>query len=313
MGGERLIFAGLQWHERIRQHIGASGEEVGREQHAVIADLRLVEQPPTPALGIGRLVVELGLDVRRVWALLAGLEVAVEDLHTGGDEVFEHEVVHVGGEDQRQLGGDRLAGGQRKGSERRAGFGVRVGLAVDAVDAQALVDGLHILHRAVDVEHRVVIQAAEAVFAGDGEQVGGFGEELERHGGGERVDLNARHIAAGQRAAVEGGVEGVIGADIANADHGLVEREQGPGVIVTDVPQALGVAMSGEPAHCVRDHHVGGVELGKGIQHHRGGVDGRAARKDADAGRLPVRAGGALNGRCFEVRDQVFGALVAGV
>ena len=43
----------------------------------------------------------------------------------------------------------------------------------------------------------------------------------------------------------EGSMEGEIGIEVAKADHRLVERQHGPGVLVAGAPQAAGVPMGG--------------------------------------------------------------------
>ncbi len=47
---QRPVLARLQQHQRVGQLVGACRQVVGRPGDVVVVDLRLVEQPPAPAL-----------------------------------------------------------------------------------------------------------------------------------------------------------------------------------------------------------------------------------------------------------------------
>src|SRR6266498_2387300 len=102
------IFTCLQRNESVRQYIGSGGEVICGEEDAVVVDLRLVEEPPTPALCKGIFVVKLDWYFRCIVRLLAGLEIAIQDFHACRDIVLDHDIVRVVRQDESQLGGNGL-------------------------------------------------------------------------------------------------------------------------------------------------------------------------------------------------------------
>lgn len=102
MRGQDTILTCLQRDEGVRQHVGSGGEKIRTEEDAIVADLRFVEQPPTPALGEGIAIIELNLDLSGIDSLLARFQAPVQDLHTGRDKVFDHHVMGIVRQDERQ-------------------------------------------------------------------------------------------------------------------------------------------------------------------------------------------------------------------
>ncbi len=113
--------------------------------------------------------------------------------------------------------------------------------------------------------------------------------------GFERCELCTGNIAAGERVAIQRGVEGEICAQVADAYHGCVERHDRPGIIVTDCPQPAGAAMRGKITHSIEQYLIGRVDLRKHVHHNGRCINRGAAREDIFTLRFPMRAGGCDN------------------
>ncbi len=119
MRRQHTELACLRRDEGVGQFVGASGQVIGCPGDALIADLRLVEVPPAPTAREGIVRIVDDLHVGSIFALLAGLERLVQDLRPGWDVVFEHDVVGVIGQSQRQAGGEFGVGSKSKRGKRR--------------------------------------------------------------------------------------------------------------------------------------------------------------------------------------------------
>jgi len=97
MRGQHAEFTGLCRHERVCEFIGSGWQVIGGPDDAIIADLRLIEEPPTPAAREGIFGIVNGLYSCPLLTELAGLEVLVQDVRPGRNVIFEHDIVGVVG------------------------------------------------------------------------------------------------------------------------------------------------------------------------------------------------------------------------
>src|SRR3990172_4220450 len=155
--GQHAELAGLRGDKRVGQFIGSGGKVIGRPGDTLIANLRLAEVPPAPAARERIVWIVEYLHIRPIFALLAGFEGLVEDLRPGGDVVFEHDVVGIVRQGQRQARGkpgirSKLECGKRRATRpaagtlrsgcRIAGVIYAISIIVSAVDIHALVQWL---------------------------------------------------------------------------------------------------------------------------------------------------------------------------